>query len=105
MVLEVIRYLISDRKEAQFEADYAQAAKILEASPFCLNYELARSQKEPNRYLLLIEWESAKAHLEGFRQSAAFKDFFALVKPYFQMLEEMEHYELTVVQGKNSSTK
>ena len=101
MILEVIRYLVTDGKEAEFETDYAAAAKILAASPFCLNYKLARSLKETNRYLLLIEWESAAAHLEGFRRSAEFAEFFRLVKPYYNMLEEMEHYELTTVKSAN----
>lgn len=99
MVLEVIRYLIADGKEAEFENDYAQAAKILDASPFCLRYWLARSKREKNRYLLLIEWESEEAHLEGFRKSMDFAEFYRLVKPYYQMLEEMEHYDLTAVKS------
>lgn len=97
MITEVIRYLIKNNLENEFETAYAQASKILDKSPFCLGYRLARSQKEPNRYLLLIEWSSAKAHLENFRQSAEFGEFFRLVKPFYEMIEEMEHYELTTV--------
>jgi len=99
MVTEIIRYLVTDGKEAEFETAYARAAEILDASPFCLNYKLARSLRETNRYLLLIEWESVSAHLEGFRKSAEFGEFFRLVKPYYRMLEEMEHYEATAVKS------
>ncbi len=46
MVLEVIRYLIADGLEEQFETDYGKAAEHLAASPHCLSYRLERSQKE-----------------------------------------------------------
>ncbi len=100
MVLEVIRYLITDGQENQFETDYGKAAKYLDASPYCLDYTLARSGKEKNRCVVLIEWDSATGHLQGFRQSPDFGTFFALIKPYFNMIEEMEHYEKTNVEGK-----
>lgn len=99
MVLEVIRYLIAEGQEKQFETDYGKAAEFLDASPHCLSYRLARSGKEKSRYSMLIEWDSAEGHLQGFRQSADFGKFFALVKPYFNMIQEMEHYELTNVVG------
>ncbi len=100
MILEVIRYLIADGQENQFETDYGRAAEYLEASPHCLGYTLAHSGKEKNRYLMLIDWDSATGHLQGFRQSPDFGKFFALVKPYFNQIEEMEHYEKTNVEGK-----
>lgn len=99
MILEVIRYLITGGQENQFETDYGKAAEYLDASPHCLSYRLERSSREKNRYLMLIEWDSAEGHLQGFRQSADFGKFFALVKPYFNMIEEMEHYEKTNVEG------
>lgn len=101
MVLEIIRYLIAEGQENQFETDYGKAARYLDASPHCLSYRLARSGKEKNRYAMLIEWDSATGHLQGFRQSLDFGKFFSLVKPYFNMVEEMEHYELTEVTDKN----
>ena len=99
MVLEIIRYLIAGGREKQFEIDYGKAAEFLDASPHCLKYTLARSNKEKNRYAMLIEWDSATGHLQGFRSSPDFGKFFALVKPYFNMIEEMEHYEKTDVEG------
>ena len=92
--------MIADGQENQFETDYGRAAEYLEASPHCLGYTLAHSGKEKNRYLMLIEWDSATGHLQGFRQSPDFGKFFALVKPYFNQIEEMEHYEKTNVEGK-----
>ena len=102
MILEVIRYLVPADRQSDFEEAYARAANILSRSPFCLKYTLTRSKKETARYLLLIEWESAEAHLEGFRRSADFREFFQLVKPFYNLLEEMEHYE-TIMTSENSA--
>jgi len=46
MVLEIIRYVIADGQENQFETDYGKAAQYLDSSPHCLGYKLARSGKE-----------------------------------------------------------
>ncbi|MBA4184446.1 MAG: hypothetical protein H0X49_10600 [Acidobacteria bacterium] len=43
MVLEVIRYLIANGQERQFETDYGKAAEYLDASPHCIGYTLAHS--------------------------------------------------------------
>lgn len=95
MVLEVIRYTITGGREAAFEDAYRQARTHLDASPHCLGYELARCVKHPSRYVLLIRWDSADGHLTGFRGSPAFRPFVALVCPFFEQVEEMEHYQPT----------
>ena len=99
MVLEIIRYLITSSQEQHFETDYGKAAEYLDSSPHALGYMLYRSGKESNRYVMMIEWDSAEGHLKGFRQSPDFGEFLALVKPYSEMIEEMEHYERTSVIG------
>lgn len=76
MVLEIIRYLIAEGREKQFENDYGKAAEFLDASPHCLNYTLARSNKEKNRYAMLIEWDSAAGHFAGFSEQPGFRQVF-----------------------------
>src|SRR5262249_24965405 len=46
----------------------------------------------------LIRWDSVEGHLKGFRGSPAFQRFLALVAPYFNQIEEMEHYEPTGIE-------
>lgn len=99
MITEIIRYLITEDREKQFEEDYKKAGEYLDASPNCLGYALFRSEKEKSRYLLQIQWDSAEGHLQGFRQSPDFSKFFSLIRPYFNMIEEMEHYTKTSVVG------
>jgi hypothetical protein len=39
------------------------------------------------------EWDSVEGHEQGFRRSPEFRDFFALVQPFFNDIEEMRHYQ------------
>ena len=99
MSIEIIRYRIPPGEEGAFEASYGEAQRYLKDSPACRSYELLRCDEEPERYLLRIEWTSTADHLDGFRRSAAFQPFLALVRPYIRAVEEMQHYRSTAVAG------
>ncbi|MBC8103267.1 MAG: antibiotic biosynthesis monooxygenase [Cytophagales bacterium] len=90
---EVIRYQVEDGQEEAFQAAYRQAGILLERSPDCDGFQVLRGVEEPRRFLVLIRWRSVERHLEGFRKSADFAAFFALVKPFFGAIEEMKHYQ------------
>lgn len=97
MVVEYIRYTIPAQDTATFESDYATAAKSLEASEHCLSYELSRCLDEAGAYILRIEWDSVEGHMQGFRNSEAFRSFFMAIKPYVSQIQEMRHYQPTAV--------
>src|SRR4051794_24758037 len=99
MIPEIIRYRINAEKVQAFLADYVQAAAALKQSPHAQGFELMRSSKDPELFLLVIRWDSAEGHLQGFRSSPQFRDFFAHIRPYVGDILEMEHYEYTAVRG------
>ncbi|WP_233840409.1 antibiotic biosynthesis monooxygenase family protein [Dyella sp. 2HG41-7] len=103
MIVEYIRYTIPSAQADRFELDYAEAARSLDASTHCLGYELTRCLNESSSYILRIEWTSEEGHMQGFRRSVEFGAFFAAIKPYVDMIEEMRHYQLTTVQRKKTS--
>ena len=102
MIVEYVRYTIPGERRAAFEAGYARARHALDASPHCLAYDLARCVEDPTRFVLRIEWDSAEGHLQGFRQSAEFRDFLAAVRPFVGDIAEMRHYEPTAVAGRRA---
>jgi hemoglobin len=104
MIVEYTRYRITQERQKAFEQAYQSAQQYLQASPHCLRYELTHCTEEPERYVLRIEWVSEERHLQGFRKEPNFQSFFALVKPYFSNIEEMQHYELTEVVGNGSAS-
>lgn len=95
--VEIIRYAIPPAQQADFENAYTKAGNLLRASPYCLGYELIKGVDEPDNYILTIYWTSLADHLNGFRKSSAFGQFFNLVKPFYQHIQEMKHYEQTAL--------
>jgi quinol monooxygenase YgiN len=97
MVIEYIRYRVGGGRQAEFEEAYASASASLDASAHCLAYEVSRCVEDTELYVVRIEWDSVEGHEQGFRSSAEFQSFFAAVKPFFDQIEEMRHYERTTV--------
>lgn len=62
-----------------------------------MSYDVAHGVEEPDNYIVRIEWTSLEDHEQGFRRSAGFGPFFQSVKPFFDQIEEMRHYELTAI--------
>lgn len=98
--VEIIRYDISSIERDNFEKAYAEAGKHLQASKYCLGYEIIHGNDEPNNYIVIINWTSKEEHLQGFRKSAEFMPFFNLVKPFYNNIKEMKHYDLTPTKWK-----
>jgi quinol monooxygenase YgiN len=93
MVIEYIRYRVPADRGEQFERAYAEAGRSLDASSHCLAYEVSRGVEEPESYVVRIEWDSLEGHEQGFRQSPAFRAFFASVQPFVGEIEQMRHYQ------------
>lgn len=98
--VEIIRYKVPAGQHKDFEDAYAAGGKHLQESPYCLFYEVVKGVEEPDRYIVRIHWTSREDHEKGFRQSSQFRGFFNYVRPYFNNIEEMKHYEYTAVSWK-----
>jgi len=89
MTTEIIRYRISAQNVQAFEAAYQKAESILRNSEHCLSYRLLRGHEEPENWILIIEWDSVEGHQHGFPKEPPFREFFALVKPFFNDIQEI----------------
>jgi len=104
MIVEYIRYKITQGAQSEFLRAYKEAAVILAESKYCLGYELSHCDEDRDNFILRIEWTSTGDHLNGFRKSAEFASFFRLVKPFLNDILEMNHYCLTdVVNSRNKN--
>ncbi|MCS3795317.1 antibiotic biosynthesis monooxygenase family protein [Niastella sp. OAS944] len=102
--VEVIRYNIPQNQQAQFEKAYDAAGEFLRRSKYCLSYTINKGTEEPTHYVIIIHWTSENDHLNGFRKSADFMPFFNLVKPFYNQIQEMKHYqELTLWSAENKN--
>jgi quinol monooxygenase YgiN len=97
MTIEYIRYAIDEARTDAFQSAYAEAEAALTASPHCLGYELSRCVEDPTSHILRIEWDSLDGHLKGFRGSDEFRVFLRHVQPFIGDIQEMRHYDVTLV--------
>lgn len=97
MIPEIIRYRIPAASAENFVRDYRLAGAALKQSEHCHGFDLVRSAKDPELFMLTIHWDSSDGHMSGFRRSPQFTAFFAHVKPYLDNILEMEHYIFTEV--------
>ncbi len=96
MIVEYIRYKIAEEKQDKFLTAYQKAYEQLDASPYCLGYELSHCEEDKDNFILRIEWTSTHDHLNGFRKSADFGPFLNHVRPFYNDIVEMNHYEVLV---------
>ena len=92
MILEQAVLDMKPGETAAFEAAFAEAQRLISASPGYLSHELQRCIEKPNRYLLLVRWETLEAHTVGFRQSAPYQKWKALLHHFYDPFPAVEHY-------------
>ena len=94
MILEVADIRIAPGRQAEFEkaAHHGLRTVIANAKGFG-GYHVRHSIESPERYLLLLEWETLEDHTVGFRGSAAFTQWRNIVADFFVQPPFTEHFE------------
>lgn len=89
MILEVAPLGVIPGQESAF----AKAAPIIASIPGYLGHELRRGIERPSRYLLLVRWETLEDRTIGFRGSAQYQRWKALLHHFYDALPTVEHRE------------
>ena len=89
MVLEVADIRVSDADG--FVAAYGGVRQLVADTPGCRSVRLTRSVESPDRFVLLVEWDSVEAHLENFRASERFAAWRRAIGPFFASPPVVEH--------------
>ncbi len=93
MILEVAILDVKPEQEAQFEQSFAQAQQIIASMAGYVSHQLQRCMENPSRYILLVNWQTLEAHTEGFRQSAEYQQWRALLHHFYGPFPTVEHYQ------------
>ena len=100
MILEVTEIHIHPGQQEAFDAAIARgiASYIVSAKGY-LGHRVVKGIESPERYILIIHWESVDDHMVGFRQSPAFTEWRGVVGPFFAQPPHMEHFHSLEVAG------
>lgn len=95
MILELADIRIQPGKQAEFDAAIRKGVEtvIAKAKGF-KGYKVNKGVESPERYLLMIFWETLENHTVDFRGSPGFAEWRAIVGPYFASPPAVEHYTL-----------
>jgi heme-degrading monooxygenase HmoA len=93
MITEHVELPVIPGREAEYEAAFATAKKLIAASPGFRGLTLSRCIERPNGYLLMVQWDSIDAHMTGFRGSPAYAEWRAALHHFYDPHPTVEHYE------------
>jgi heme-degrading monooxygenase HmoA len=94
MILEVATIDIKPGTGEAFEDALGMAQQVIRQSKGYIGHQFQKCIEQDNRYLLLIRWQTLEDHTKGFRESELFKEWRALIGPYFDTTPMVQHYEL-----------
>jgi heme-degrading monooxygenase HmoA len=93
VILESAVLNVTIGQEEAFEAAFKEAQSIISAMPGFIALDLQRCLETRNRYLLLVQWETLAHHTVGFRTSAQYQRWKALLHHFYDPFPTVEHYE------------
>lgn len=95
MILELADIRIQPGKQAQFDAAIQKGVEtVISKAKGFRGYKINKGIETPERYILMIFWETLENHTVDFRESPAFQDWRALVGPFFAAPPAVEHFDL-----------
>jgi heme-degrading monooxygenase HmoA len=100
MILEVADIRIEPGRQAAFdEAIRRGLDTVISKATGFRGYKVNKGIESPERYLLMIFWETLDNHTVDFRGSAAFGEWRAIVGPFFAQPPQVEHFTLLAKSG------
>ncbi len=92
MILESGILSVKAGQGAAFEAAFRAASPIIRGMPGYIRHELQRCIETPDRYLLLVWWETLEAHTEGFRGAPEYQEWRARLHHFYDPFPTIEHF-------------
>jgi heme-degrading monooxygenase HmoA len=92
MILEVAVLDVRGGEATAFERAFSEAQSIIASMPGYQRHELRSCIESDQRYLLLVWWDTLEAHTEGFRGSAEYERWKALLHGFYDPFPSVEHY-------------
>jgi len=94
MILEHVHITIAPERTADYLAAFERARPLVQRQVGCLGCRLLPKLDAPGEFLLLIEWESKAHHTEGFRGGAEYREWSALLHPFYDPFPTVDYYSL-----------
>ena len=95
MILEIADIRIPPGQQAAFdEAVQRGIATVASKAKGFRGFKVNKGIESPERYVLMIFWDTLEDHTVGFRQGPLFTQWRAIVGPFFAQPPQVEHFTL-----------
>jgi len=95
MILELADIRIHTGQQAAFdEAIQRGLTTVIQQAKGFRGFKVNKGLESPERYILMIFWDTLEDHTVHFRQSPAFAAWRAIVGPFFAAPPVVEHFTL-----------
>ena len=104
MIIEHVHLSIKPNQSSAFEAAFKQAKEIIYPMEGLNAVQLIQHVEDPDRYILMIFWDSIEHHQQGFRQSEAYQVWKSLLHPFYEPMPQIEYYKPCMMLKKKEPT-
>jgi heme-degrading monooxygenase HmoA len=94
MILEVATLDVKPGQRDQFQTAFKQAAPIIAGMKGYIAHQLQECVENRQRFLLLVWWQTLEDHTVGFRGSAEYQRWRALLHHFYDPFPTVEHFSL-----------
>jgi heme-degrading monooxygenase HmoA len=94
MILELAILNVIPDKTTEFEINFEKAQELISSIKGYKGHQLQNCLEVPNRYILLVQWETLEDHTIGFRESQVYPKWKNLLHHFYSPFPVVEHYSL-----------
>tara|TARA_R110000824_G_scaffold64650_7_gene168893 strand:+ start:932 stop:1231 length:300 start_codon:yes stop_codon:yes gene_type:complete len=92
MIVEHAILQVRPGQSDKFELAMAKARPLIAAQPGFQSIEVRPSSDDPERYLLLVQWDGIESHRDGFRQSEVYQQWRILLHDFYDPMPVVNYY-------------
>lgn len=92
MIIEHVHLTIRPDQSQAFEVAFKQAKAFIYPMSGLNTLQLIKNIEDEHRYILLVFWDKLEDHTEGFRKSAEYQQWKALLHPFYDPMPTVEYY-------------
>ena len=95
MILEIADIRIHPGQQAAFDEAIQRAlGQTIAQARGCRGWKVNKGVESPERYLLMVFWDTLEDHTVHFRGGPLFTEWRAIVGPFFAAPPQVEHFTL-----------
>ncbi len=89
----------------RFESAFSEAEPLLRNAPGYRSHCLTKCLEAACHYALVVEWKTLAHHVEGFRESAAYPRWKALLEAYVRPDAWVRHFKPVPIDGARQDSR